>query len=264
MDENAKKQIEDLVKRFEQIESSLNSAQKILRRLENDYLKVDYTQMEGKVGKFDGVNMVADNGKKYKVNENYAAKSKLVYGDVLKLIEEDGKELFKQIQKVDKTRVEGIMTKKDGEWYILTDRGSYKVSDAAAEYQNAELNSEASAFLPEDDLDAPFAALDTVEKPSVVEVKPGKEAKTTEKKTKEDTKKDSKKEEDLKDLKEKEVELKKEEKPKKRTTAKKKPKKTSKKSPRRTKSKPKSSVKSEQKEEKKSDRKKIIDDDDLI
>lgn len=216
MDDNARRQIEDLIKRFDQIDSSLNSAQKILRKLEDEYLKVDYSQIEGEVGKFDGTNMVTDDGKEYLVQPNYAAKSKLVYGDVLKLIDEDGKKLFKQIERVSRERVEGILTKKDGEWYLLTDRGSYKVSDAAAEYQKAELNSEATAFLPQDNLDAPFATLDTVESPpDVVEKKP----KTTpdKKKKKKPAKSSAKKEEDLKSLKSKEMDLKEDDKKERKT-----------------------------------------------
>ncbi len=171
MEEEAKKQIEDLVKRIDEIESSLNAAKRILNRLNDDYLKVDYTQIEGIVGKYDGIYMQGEDGKKYDVSQNYAAKSKLVFGDVLKLIEEDGKKLYKQIERVKRERVEGILTKKEGEWYILTDRGSYRISDAAAEFQKAEINSQASAFLPADNLNAPFATLDNVEGASVIKGK---------------------------------------------------------------------------------------------
>ncbi len=209
MEETSKKQIEDLIKRFEQIETSLSQAQKILRNLENDYLKVDYAKIEGVTGKFDGNCMLGDDGKKYEVPANYAAKSKLVYGDILKLIEEEGKKLFKQIQRVPREKVEGILTKKEGEWYLLTDRGSYKVSDAAAVYQNAQLNCEAIAYLPEDNLDAPFATLDRVEgaepKEATVEAK------------KKPAVKEPRKEEDLKDLGGKEIDLKKDSKAKQET-----------------------------------------------
>jgi len=54
----------------------------------------------GKVieGVFDGQNMVGSDGKIYPVPANYASKSKLVQGDILKLtIAEDGTFLYKQI-----------------------------------------------------------------------------------------------------------------------------------------------------------------------
>ncbi|MFC1756013.1 hypothetical protein ACFLZK_01345 [Patescibacteria group bacterium] len=205
MDDNAKKQIEDLAKRIEDAESSLNAAKRILNRLNEDYLKVDYTQIEGIVGKYNGVCMEGEDGKEYDVSPNYAAKSKLVFGDVLKLIDEDGKKLFKQIERVKRERVEGILTKKEGEWYLLTDRGSYRVSDAAAEFQKADLNSQASAFLPADNLNAPFATLDSVEGASVI--KGSKKEDTKEKKVKE---KKEDRADNLKEMKSKEIDLKKE------------------------------------------------------
>jgi len=217
MDDNAKKQIEDLAKRIDDAESSLNAAKRILNRLNDDYLKVDYTQIDGIVGKYDGIKMLGEDGKEYEISANYAAKSKLVYGDVLKLIEEDGKKLFKQIERVNRERVEGILTKKEGEWYLLTDRGSYRVSDAAAEYQKAELNSQASAFLPADNLGAPFATLDNVEGASVIGKKPagekkvivGKETNLKEIKSKESKEIDLKKEKKVEEKKERKSPIKK-------------------------------------------------------
>ena len=128
--------------------------------MESEFLKPDYSQVEGESGKFNGFEIVTESGEKISVPQNYAAKSRLVFGDVLKKIEEDGKTIFKQIHKVDRVQVEGILTKKEGEWYLLTDRGSYKVLDTAAEFLKAELNSEALAFIPANDLETPFATLD--------------------------------------------------------------------------------------------------------
>ena len=239
MDENAKNQIQELTGRLEQIESTLNSARKILKRLETEYLKVDYTQIEGIVGKYDGKQLITEAGEKYEVPSNYAAKSKLVYGDILKLIEEDGKKLFKQIERVRKERVEGILTKKDGEWFLLTDRGSYKVSEAAAKFQNAQLNSQATAYLPADNMDAPFAALDVVEGASVIGTKPTVESapekrekrveekierkveRKVERRAKPTTAPVKKKEENLKGFESKEINLKKE--PKKKIVTERKP-----------------------------------------
>ena len=210
MDDNVKKQIENLAKRIDEAESSLNAAKRILNRLNEDYLKIDYTQIEGIVGKYNGMCMEGEDGKEYDVSPNYAAKSKLVFGDVLKLIEEDGKKLFKQIERVKRERVEGILTKKEGEWYLLTDRGSYRVSDAAAEFQKAELNSQAPAFLPAENLGAPFATLDNVEGASVIKGSKKIEAKTESKIEKKPQEKKEEKESNLKEMKGKEIDLRKE------------------------------------------------------
>src|SRR3989338_71121 len=62
----------------------------------------------GKVieGVFDGQNMVGPDGKQYPVPANYASKSKLVVGDVLKLtIAEDGSFIYKQIGPIERRKV---------------------------------------------------------------------------------------------------------------------------------------------------------------
>ena len=132
-------------------------------QMQND--QPDYSDVDGVVGTFDGVSMITTDGRKYEVPANYAAKSKLVFGDTLKLIEEDGKQIYKHINKAARHKSEGILTKKDGLWYVLTDRGSYKVSDVAADFQKAEVNAQVKLLLPADNLDAPFATIDEIEKP---------------------------------------------------------------------------------------------------
>lgn len=113
-------------------------------------------------GTFDGKFMVSSDGKKYEVNPNYAAKSQLVYGTKLSLSVEDGKNFFKQIDKIEKQKIEGMLSKKEGEWCLLTASGVYKISDTAAKFQNAREHLEATAYVPKDKLNVPFAALDVV------------------------------------------------------------------------------------------------------
>ncbi|MBI3573128.1 MAG: hypothetical protein HY092_02930, partial [Candidatus Kerfeldbacteria bacterium] len=61
-------------------------------------------------GAFDGQNMVGPDGKQYSVPANYASKSKLVEGDVLKLtITRDGSFIYKQIGPVDRQRLVGTL-----------------------------------------------------------------------------------------------------------------------------------------------------------
>src|SRR3989344_3463282 len=56
-------------------------------------------------GVFDGQNMVGPDGKLYSVPANYASKSKLVEGDLLKLtISPDGSFIYKQIGPVERER----------------------------------------------------------------------------------------------------------------------------------------------------------------
>src|SRR3954467_9778395 len=68
----------------------------------------------GKVveGVFDGQNMIGPDSKQYPVPANYASKSKLVEGDVLKLtIWDDGSFVYKQIGPVDRIKVLADLSK---------------------------------------------------------------------------------------------------------------------------------------------------------
>ena len=59
-------------------------------------------------GIFDGENFIAPDGKKYLVPANYASKSKLVAGDILKLtIMADGSFVYKQISPVERKKIIG-------------------------------------------------------------------------------------------------------------------------------------------------------------
>jgi hypothetical protein len=130
--------------------------------------KEDYRNAPGPQGVFNGFKMVTEDGTSFDVPLNYAAKSKLVFGDILKRVEIDGRNLFKHIEKVNRKKSEGILNKRDDDWYFLSHEGSYKVSPVAAEFQKAEDGDEALVLLPEDSKDADFATLDKIikEQPS--------------------------------------------------------------------------------------------------
>ncbi|MCL5008796.1 MAG: hypothetical protein M1400_00445, partial [Patescibacteria group bacterium] len=66
----------------------------------------------GKVieGVFDGQNMIGPDKKQYPVPANYASKSKLIEGDVLKLtIAEDGSFIYKQIGPMERKKMLGML-----------------------------------------------------------------------------------------------------------------------------------------------------------
>src|SRR3989344_7540515 len=61
-------------------------------------------------GVFDGQNMIGPDGKKYSIPANYASKSKLVEGDILKLtIDTQGNFIYKQIGPIERTRLIGTL-----------------------------------------------------------------------------------------------------------------------------------------------------------
>src|SRR4029078_7891491 len=80
-------------------------------------------------GVFDGQNMQGNDGEEYPVPPNYASKSKLIEGDILKLtIGTDGALMYKQINPIDRKRVIGTLVVDElGNFGVKTPEKTYKI-----------------------------------------------------------------------------------------------------------------------------------------
>ncbi|MBI4407702.1 MAG: hypothetical protein HY565_04370 [Candidatus Kerfeldbacteria bacterium] len=104
-------------------------------------------------GVFNGQNMVGADGKVYTIPANYASKSKLVEGDILKLtIKADGSFVYKQIGPVERKRMVGTLVRDavTGEFSVVIGGKSYKVILAAVTYYKGEAGDEVVILTPED------------------------------------------------------------------------------------------------------------------
>lgn len=105
-------------------------------------------------GVFDGQNMVGPDGKIYTVPANYASKSKLVEGDLMKLtIKKDGTFLYKQIGPVQRARVlaELVRDEQAGLWRAITEENhSYRLLTASVTYFKGEAGDTVVMLVPED------------------------------------------------------------------------------------------------------------------
>jgi hypothetical protein len=151
--------------------SQLEKVQNVIESMEHEDKKSYYQNIPGVEGYFDGQYLVSDDGRKTEVPGNYAAKSRLVYGDRLKVFVEDSKQIFKQITKAERKKIEGVLSKKEGRWYLLANEGTYRIADVAAEFNSAQLNDKAYAYVPAGNLNVSYAALDLVVKSGIVEKK---------------------------------------------------------------------------------------------
>ncbi len=119
----------------------------------------------GKVieGVFDGQNMTGPDGKQYPVPANYASKSKLIEGDVLKLtISEDGSFIYKQIGPIERRKIIGVLTKDEkGDYKIVAEGKTYKVLLASLTYFKAELGDQVTIVVPKDS-ESVWAAVENV------------------------------------------------------------------------------------------------------
>ncbi|MFA5991251.1 MAG: hypothetical protein WC794_03335 [Candidatus Doudnabacteria bacterium] len=107
----------------------------------------------GKVieGMFDGQNMIGPDNKQYPVPANYASKSKLVEGDVLKLtISDDGSFIYKQIGPIERKKMLGmLLVDEKGDFKVLAEGKPYKVLLASLTYFKAEAGDEVTIVVPQ-------------------------------------------------------------------------------------------------------------------
>jgi len=143
-------------------QSALTNAKNLLKELEGASGSGENKLEPGTYGKFVGDHMVLEDGTKVEIPANYASKSTLVHGDKLKQYEENGEKKFKQVERVKRFRIEGILAKKEGRWHVVTSDGSYRVLDKAVEHYSGVEGDVVVILLPLDDKYAPFAAIESI------------------------------------------------------------------------------------------------------
>jgi hypothetical protein len=102
-------------------------------------------------GVFDGQNMVGSDGKIYSVPPNYASKSKLVEGDMLKLtITSAGSFIYKQIGPTDRARIVASLgfDQTVGEYYATHETRRWNILKASVTYFKGEPDDEIVVLVP--------------------------------------------------------------------------------------------------------------------
>lgn len=161
------KQVKRLRSLLQEAETNLAAAKELLVSLVGEDAEVVSATKEESIGKiiegvFDGQNMIGPDGKTYPVPANYASKSKLVQGDILKLtIADDGSFIYKQIGPVPRKQVIGTLTQKDGHYYVEAGSREYRVLLASVTYFKAKPGDQVSVIVPEDESeDVEWAAIE--------------------------------------------------------------------------------------------------------
>lgn len=160
------KQIKRLKSLIQEAETSLAAAKELLLSLVGEDAVVSAAIQDDPSGKiiegvFDGQGMVGSDGKNYPVPANYASKSKLVQGDILKLsISEDGSFLYKQIGPIPRKQVVGVLIQENGHYYVDVNTRKFRVLLASVTYFKAKPGDQVSVNVPEDDSHAEWAALE--------------------------------------------------------------------------------------------------------
>ena len=168
MSELPEKQVKRLRALITEAETSIAAAKELLISIIGDDGHVvtptsSRDDVSGKVveGVFDGQKMAGPDGKEYPVPANYASKSKLVEGDILKLtIADDGSFIYKQIGPIDRTQIIGTLTQHDGAYYVEANGKEYRILLASVTYFRINVGDQVTIIVPTDNQDATWAAVE--------------------------------------------------------------------------------------------------------
>lgn len=168
MSELPEKQIKRLKSLIQEAETNLAAAKELLISILGDDDTIitphaSHDDVSGKIveGVFDGQVMVGPDGKNYPVPANYASKSKLVEGDILKLtIADDGGFIYKQIGPVARKQIIGTLVQHDGIHYVEANGREYRILLASVTYFRINIGDQVTIIIPEDNPDATWAAVE--------------------------------------------------------------------------------------------------------
>ncbi len=116
-------------------------------------------------GVFDGEDMIGPDGKQYSIPANYASKSKLVEGDILKLtITATGTFVYKQIGPIERKRVVGVLEQTpSGNFHVVSDGKKWRVLTASVTYFKGQDTDEVIILVPKIG-DSKWAAVENIVK----------------------------------------------------------------------------------------------------
>jgi len=119
-------------------------------------------------GVFNGEKMIGPDGREYSIPSNYASKSKLVEGDLMKLsISPTGSFIYKQIGPIERRRLIGetVMDSKSGQWSVSANNKMYKILTASASFFHAKPGMQAVILVPKDG-ESRWAAVENIFNPN--------------------------------------------------------------------------------------------------
>lgn len=165
MQEGKQNKLVLLQQMIENAERNIVAAKQIMKELNSDPHRAPKESEASQIveGTFDGEKMISMEGKAYPVPANYASKSKLVEGDILKLtITEDGSFVYKKISSVDTRKIIGTVMKDGKDKYFVNAEGRrYSVLLASLTYFKAKDGDEVILVVPKEKV-SNWAAVESI------------------------------------------------------------------------------------------------------
>ena len=114
-------------------------------------------------GVFDGEGMIGPDGKNYSIPANYASKSKLIEGDIMKLtITPNGTFVYKQIGPIDRARLVGELEQgSNGNYSVNVEGKHWKVLTASVTYYKGQNGDEVVILVPKNG-ESSWAAVENI------------------------------------------------------------------------------------------------------
>lgn len=149
-------------KEMQNIKQLLDSAESQIRQAKGLLFSNDIGKKAAEVSKsadasviegiFDGEMMVGPDNKKYLVPQNYASKSKLIPGDILKLtILADGSYVYKQIGPIERKKIIGEIEEVEHGKFVANAEGkTYQLLLASVTYFKAGLGDKVTIIVPKE------------------------------------------------------------------------------------------------------------------
>ena len=168
MSDLPEKQVKRLRALIQEAETNLAAAKELLMSVMGEdgnivTPKSSSDDVGGKIieGVFDGQMMLGPDGKSYPIPANYASKSKLVEGDILKLtIADDGSFIYKQIGPIPRRQIIGTLVQHDGAYYVEASGREYRILLASVTYFRINIGDQVTIIVPEDNPEATWAAVE--------------------------------------------------------------------------------------------------------
>jgi len=169
MSELPEKQVKRLHALIQEAETNLAAAKELLISIIGEDGTVitpkqgAVEEIGGKIveGIFDGQKMAGPDGKEYPVPANYASKSKLVEGDILKLtIADDGSFIYKQIGPIERIQIIGTLVLHDGAYYVEANGREYRILLASVTYFRISIGDQVTIIVPAENQEATWAAVE--------------------------------------------------------------------------------------------------------
>lgn len=149
------KELDTIKQMLDQVENNIRGVKSLLFSHEIAEKAASFkTAEEGDAieGIFDGEKMIGQGNKHFDVPANYASKSKLVAGDLMKLtIGEDGTFLYKQIGPIERKKMVGILKEvAPKKFVVICGEKEYQVLAASITYFKANDGDKLTIMVPKD------------------------------------------------------------------------------------------------------------------